>query len=147
MWTDWMPSSSIRSAAASSISSRSLTSTSPVLEPAPSSAGVRPRVRRPRGAVMADAAHVEPVLGPALLLDDDAVLRNVDQAARQVARIRRLQRGVREALAGAVGRVEIFKDGEAFLEVGDDRRLDDLARRLGHQATHAGELLHLGPRA
>jgi hypothetical protein len=27
-----------------------------------------------------------------------------------------------------------------FLEVGDDRLLDDLARRLGHQAAHAGEL-------
>src|SRR3546814_20654128 len=42
-----------------------------------------------------------------------------------------------------MGRVEIFKDGQAFLEVRDDRRFDDLARRLGHQAAHAGELLHL----
>src|SRR3546814_6412583 len=42
-----------------------------------------------------------------------------------------------------VGRVEIFKDGQAFLEVRDVRRFDDLTRRLGHQAAHAGKLLHL----
>jgi hypothetical protein len=77
------------------------------------------------------------------LLDDDAILRHVDQTAGQVTRVRRLQRGVGQALAGAVGRVEVFKNGQAFLEVRDDRRLDDLARRLGHQAAHAGELLHL----
>ena len=94
-------------------------------------------------AALDDRAHVEAVLGAAILLDDHAILADVDETAGQIARVRRLERGVREALAGAVGRVEIFKDGQAFLEVRDDRRLDDLARRLGHQAAHAGELLHL----
>jgi len=42
-----------------------------------------------------------------------------------------------------VGRVEVFKNGQTFLEVRDDRRLDDFARRLGHQAAHTGKLLHL----
>src|SRR3546814_11547557 len=74
---------------------------------------------------------------------DLTVLRHVDKAAGQITRVRRLERRVGQALAGAVGRVEIFKDGQAFLEVRDDRRFDDLARRLGHQAAHAGELLHL----
>ena len=83
----------------------------------------------------------------AVLLGDDAVLRHVDQTAGQIARVRRLQRGVGETLAGAVGRVEILEHRQPLLEVGDDRRLDDLARRLGHQAAHAGELLHLGRRA
>ena len=32
---------------------------------------------------------------------------------------------------------------QAFAEVGLDRRLDDLARGLGHQASHAGELADL----
>ena len=84
-----------------------------------------------------------PRVGAAILVGDDAVLRHVDETARQIARVRGLQRGVGEALAGAVGRVEVLEHGEAFLEVRDDRRLDDLARRLGHQAAHAGELLHL----
>jgi hypothetical protein len=83
---------------------------------------------------------------PAIQLDNDAILADVDQTAGQVTRVRRLERRVRQALAGAVGGVEIFKDGEAFLEVRDDRRFDDLARRLGHQAAHAGKLLHLGLR-
>ena len=38
---------------------------------------------------------------------------------------------------------EVLQHGEAFAEVGGDRRLDDLARRLGHQAAHAGELADL----
>ena len=120
---------------------------SPVLASTTSSAGVRPRMRSPSEAMTAPpwtiARMSSAVLGAAILLDDDAILRHVDQTAGQVARVRRLERRVREALAGAVGRVEIFKDGQAFLEVRDDRRLDDLARRLGHQAAHAGELLHL----
>ena len=82
-------------------------------------------------------------LGAAIVLDDDGVLRDVDQAAGQIAGVRRLQRRVGQALTRAVGRVEVLEHGQAFLEVGDDRRLDDLARRLGHQAAHAGELLHL----
>ena len=45
-----------------------------------------------------------------------------------------------------MGRVEVLENRQAFLEVRDDRRLDDLARRLGHQAAHGGELLHLGRR-
>jgi hypothetical protein len=94
-------------------------------------------------AALDDRAHLERALGAAILLDDHAVLRHVDQAAGQVARVRRLERGVGEALARAVGRVEVLEDGQAFLEVRDDRGLDDLARRLGHQAAHAGELLHL----
>ena len=93
------------------------------------------------------ACTLMPRVGAAILLEDDAVLRHVDEAARQVARVGRLQRGVGEALAGAVRRVEVLEHRQAFLEVGDDRRLDDLARRLGHQAAHAGELLHLRRRA
>ena len=84
-----------------------------------------------------------PALVPQSSSRDDAVLRDVDETARQVARVRGLQRGVGETLAGAVGRVEVLEHRQAFLEVRDDRRLDDLARRLGHQAAHAGELLHL----
>ena len=81
--------------------------------------------------------------GAAILLEDDAVLGHVDQTPGQVARVRRLQRRVGQALAGTVGRVEVLEHGQAFLEVRDDRRLDDFARRLGHQAAHAGQLLHL----
>jgi hypothetical protein len=95
------------------------------------------------GAALDDRAHLERPLGAAILLDDHRVLADVDQAAGQIARVRRLQRRVGKTLAGTVGRVEIFKDGQPLLEVGDDRGLDDLARRLGHQPAHSGELLDL----
>ncbi|CEG07608.1 hypothetical protein BN961_01006 [Afipia felis] len=42
-----------------------------------------------------------------------------------------------------MGRVEVFENRQTFLEVGNDRRLDDLARRLGHQTAHTGQLAHL----
>src|SRR5260221_5676870 len=98
-------------------------------------------------AAIDDGAHGETARGTAILLGDDRVLRDVDETARQVARIRRLERGVSETLAGAVRRVEVLENGQTFLEVRDDRRLDDLTRRLGHQAAHAGELLDLRRRA
>ena len=88
-----------------------------------------------------------PSLVPQSYGRDDAVLRHVDQTARQVARVRGLQRGVGQTLAGAVRRVEVLEHREAFLEVRDDRALDDLARGLGHQAAHAGKLAHLRGRA
>ena len=90
-----------------------------------------------------DRAHFERVGRFAVLFDDDAILRHVDQTAGEVARVRGLQRGVREALTSAVGRVEVLKNVEAFLEVRDDRVFDDLARRLGHKTTHTRQLLHL----
>ncbi len=104
------------------------------------------RQRRNHRAGIDDGAHLDAELGAAIILRDDAVLRHVDQTARQVTRVRGLQRGVREALAGAVGRVEVFEHRQTFLEVGNDRRLDDFTRRLRHQAAHTGELTHLGRR-
>ena len=65
--------------------------------------------------------HGEALVGAAIDCVDDAVLRDVDETARQVAGVRGLQRRVREALAGAVGGVEVLENGQAFLEVGDDR--------------------------
>ena len=93
-----------------------------------------------------DRLHGEALVGAAVDRVDDAVLRHVDETARQVAGVGRLQGGVGQTLAGAVRRVEVLENGQAFLEVRDDRRLDDLARRLGHQAAHAGKLAHLGRR-
>ena len=99
--------------------------------------------RRDDCATLDDGTHFERLIGSAIFLDDHGVLRHVDQAAGQVTRVRRLERRVGEALAGAVGRVEVLEDGQAFLEVRDDRSLDDLARGLGHEAAHSGELLDL----
>ena len=83
----------------------------------------------------------------AVVLGDDDVLGHVDEPARQIAGVGRLQRGVGEALPGAVRRGEVLEHGQAFAEVGRDRRLDDLARRLGHEAAHAGQLPDLLLRA
>ena len=85
--------------------------------------------------------------GAAVDHEDDAVLSDVDQTSGQVTGVRGLQRRIGEALTGAVGGVEVLQHRQPFLEVRDDRRLDDLAGRLGHQPAHAGKLFHLRGRA
>src|SRR3954447_23568605 len=64
--------------------------------------------RSDHGAGIDDGAHLDAELGAAVALRDDAILRDVNETTGQVARVRGLQRGVREALAGAVGRVEVL---------------------------------------
>ena len=91
---------------------------------APENAG---RERGHYRARIDDRAHADAALRSAIGHGDDRILRHVDETAGQVAGVGGLQRGVREALAGAMGRVEVFENRQAFLEVGDDRALDDLA--------------------
>ena len=116
-----------------------------------SSAAVRPRMRVASEATTWPASMIArmrmPPVEPQSYHRDDRILRDIDQAPGEIARIRGFQGGVGEAFAGAMGRVEILEHGEPFLEVRDDRALDDLARRLGHQAAHRRELLHLRRRS
>ena len=84
------------------------------------------------------------VVRAAVLLGHHEVLCNVDQTSREITGIGGLQRRVRQALAGAVRGDEVLEDVQTFPEVGGDRRLDDRSVRLGHQATHPGELPNLG---
>ena len=98
-------------------------------------------------AALDQGLHGNAVLRAAIVLGHHQVLRHVDQAAGEVARVRGLQRRVRQALAGAVGGDEVLQHVEAFAEVGRDRRLDDRAVGLGHQAAHAGQLPDLRRRA
>lgn len=90
-----------------------------------------------------DRRHRQTGFGSAIDMRDDAILRDVDETAGQVTGVGGLQSRICQALAGAVRRVEVLVDGQAFLEVRDDRRLDDFTRRLGHEAAHAAQLAHL----
>ena len=74
---------------------------------------------------------------------DDDILRHIDQPPRQVSRIGRLQRRIRQSFARAVRGNEVLQHGQSFTEIGRDRRFDDFARWLGHQAAHSGQLADL----
>ena len=74
---------------------------------------------------------------------NNAILRHVDEATGEIARVRGFKRGIRKTLTCAVGGVKVLQHGQAFFKVRDDRRLDDLARRLGHQTAHSAKLFHL----
>ena len=96
--------------------------------------------------VVADL-ELDELLGAAVGLADDDVLRDVDQAPGEVARVGGTQGGVGQALAGTVRRDEVLENGQALHEVGPDRPLDDLALRVGHEAAHARQLADLLDRA
>src|SRR4029079_15708780 len=59
----------------------------------------------------------------AIVQGDDHVLRDVRQLAGEVTRVGRLEGRVSQALSRAVGRAEVLEHGQAFAEVGLDRRL------------------------
>ena len=94
-------------------------------------------------AVLDDGRDVDPLERAAVVLVDDDLLADVDELPRQVAGVGRLEGRVGQALAGAVGRDEVLEDVQALPEVGDDGRLQDLARGLGHEAAHPGQLADL----
>jgi hypothetical protein len=58
-----------------------------------------------------------PFVRAAIRLGDDRILRHVDQTAGQITRVGRLECGIGQALPRAVGRVEVFENGQTFLEV------------------------------
>src|SRR5690606_18772685 len=95
-------------------------------------------VRQPLGDVERD----RPV-GAAVGLADDDVLSDVHQAPGQVTRVGGAQRGVGQALAGAVRRDEVLDDRQALAERRLDRTRDGLALGVGDQAAHAGDLAEL----
>src|SRR5579872_6232088 len=94
-----------------------------------------------------DVTNHDAALGVAIFLADDHVLCDVDQAPGQVARVCGAQRGVGQAFARAMRRDEVLEHREAFFEVGLDGNAQNAARRIGHQAAHARDLLDLRDRA
>ena len=90
-----------------------------------------------------DGFDVDAVGGAAIALVDDHVLRDVDEAASEVAGVGGLESRIGQALTRAVRRDEVLQHVEAFAEVGSNRRLDNFARRLGHQSAHTGKLTNL----
>ena len=90
-----------------------------------------------------EGADDKTVLGAAIVLNDDQILRHIDQTTGQVTRVGGLKRGIGQTLTGTVRRDEVLKHVQTFTEVRVDRRFDDRAIRLGHQAAHTGQLFDL----
>ncbi len=78
----------------------------------------------------------------AILLGDNHVVGYVDKTTGQVSGVGSLHGGVGKTLTGTVRCDEVLQHRHTFLEVGDNRVLDDLVsfgtglHRLGHQTTH-----------
>ena len=90
-----------------------------------------------------DGGHIDAVERIAVHRGDDDILRHIDQPSRQIARIGGLERRIRQPFACAVRGNEVLQHRQSFTEIGRDRRFDDFARRLGHQAAHSRQLADL----
>src|SRR5690606_22188504 len=88
--------------------------------------------------------HHQTAICSAVDFGDHQVLSHVNQTTSQVTGVGGFQRRIRQPLTRTVGRDEVLKYVQTFTEVGDNRRLDDRAVRLGHQTTHTGQLTDLG---
>ena len=88
--------------------------------------------------------HDDQTAGAAVVLTHDHVLGDIHQTTGEISRVSGAQGRVHQTLAGAVGGDDVFRDRQTLAEVGADRKVDDLALRVCHQATHAHQLAHLG---
>src|SRR3990172_9302939 len=88
-------------------------------------------------------AHVDAVQCAAVLLSYDSVLSDIDKPPGEVTGVGGLQGRVGQTLPGSVSRYEVLENRQALPEVSRNRRFDDLARRLCHQAPHSGQLSYL----
>ena len=84
-----------------------------------------------------------PCVVPQSMLRDDDVLGHVGELAREITGVSRFEGRIGQTLACAVRAAEVLEHRQTFAEVGLDGRFDDLARRLGHQTAHAGQLANL----
>src|SRR6516164_1144411 len=84
-----------------------------------------------------DGLHINAIHRATIELGDDHVLSNVHQPPGQVTGVGGLERRIRQALARAMSGDKVLQNVQAFAEVRGDRSLDDLTRRLGHQAPHS----------
>ena len=77
----------------------------------------------------------------AVLLGNDDVVRDVDKTTSEVTGVSCLQSGISKTLAGTVRRDKVLKHAHTFLEVRQNRVLNNLCLStgllgLGHKTTH-----------
>ena len=90
-----------------------------------------------------DVLDPDPLRRAAVDLADNDLLRNVDQAAGQVPRVRGTQRRIGKPLTRAARRNEVFEHRKPLAEVGFNRDFDGFTRRRCHQAAHTRQLADL----
>src|ERR1700753_3319201 len=129
------PASTRRSTIDSVVSSLTLAMVSPLTTT--SSAMVRPV---PVLSIVGSLWRLASASRAAVFLADDDVLGHVDQTPGEVPGVGGPQRGVGQALAGAVGGDEVLHHRQPFPEAGLDRPRDGLTLGVGDQTTHTGDL-------
>ena len=90
-----------------------------------------------------DIINLKAVRAVAVLLANDDVLRDIDQAAGQVTGVRRTQCRIGQAFPGAAGGDKVFENVQTLTIVRADGDLDRTARRIGDQAAHTSKLPQL----
>src|SRR5206468_9877924 len=78
-------------------------------------------------------AHHDSVYGPAIVRNDDHILRRIHEFAGEITGVGSFQRRIGETFARTVRGNEVLQHGQAFAEILRNGTLDDFAAWLGHQ--------------
>ncbi len=90
-----------------------------------------------------DIIDIDTVVGAAVILTDNHILGNVDQAAGQITGVRSTKRGIGKSLSRTTGRNEVFQDIQPFPVVGANWNLNRMAGGVCNQSAHSGKLANL----
>src|SRR5665647_2175615 len=102
-------------------------------------------IRRPPRSTPLYSSAASDVYKRQVVFADDDILRDVHETTREVTRVRGTQSRVGQTLTSTVSSNEVLGDGQTFAVARDDRARDDLALRVVHQASHAGDVANLQP--
>ncbi|CAB4679769.1 unannotated protein [freshwater metagenome] len=105
---------------------------------------LRLKIRTSVRGVRSDVFDPDTECGSTIDLTDDQFLSNVDQTAGEVTRVGGTKCGVDQSLTGTRSSNEVLECLEALTEVLLDGSRNHVAARVGHEATHACDLTHLG---
>ena len=90
-----------------------------------------------------DGFHINALMGAAVLLADNDLLRYIDQAAGQITGVCGTQCGIRQTLTGAAAGLEVFQNVKSLAVIRTNGDFDGLTGGIGNVAAHTGKLVDL----
>ena len=87
--------------------------------------------------------HFQAFIGATISVSHEQILSHVYQATSQITRVSGFQSGIGQTFPRTVSGNKVLTHVETFTEVSGNRRLNDRAIWLGHQAAHTRQLTNL----
>ena len=83
------------------------------------------------------------LVGMAIILTDDNVLRDIDKSSCKITRVGCTKSGIGKSLSGSAGGDEVFENIQTLSIVSSDRNFDYFTGSVGYKSAHTGKLSYL----